>query len=256
MHQALPVPLYQRIFGILNQRIQNGTYEAGQQLPTEVELAGEFKVSKGTVRQALGALADRGLIVRKQGSGTFVADVHAPSRFIGSFADIVIGAKNLRQREFRVEAGVPFPPAVREALGTSQATGTVILRRREINGELFAYSIQYLAPTVAPLITKRALAKSGLFPLLESKGFTLTVADQSVAAELADADVAENLEIELGAPVLAARRVLHSDQGPVEVVHGWYRGDRYEWRTQLSLSRSGDRLILVPAEDHADPIDI
>lgn len=246
------MPLYQRIFGILNQRIQNGTYEAGQQLPTEVELATEFKVSKGTIRQALGALADRGLIVRKQGSGTFVADVAGPSRFIGSFADIVIGAKNLRQREFRVETDAPFPPSVRAALGTTETTGTVIIRRREINGELFAYSIQHLSPMVSSFITKRALARSGLFPLLQSKGFHLLGADQSVTAELADADVAENLEIELGAPVLAARRVLHSDQGPVEVVHGWYRGDRYEWQTQLTLSRSGDRLILVPSGDHVD----
>jgi GntR family transcriptional regulator len=251
-HEALPVPLYQRVFGILNQSIQNGTYEAGQQLPTETELAAEFKVSKGTIRQALAVLADRGLIQRKQGSGTFVAETHHPTRFIGSFTDIVLGSKNLRQRDFRLEAGVPFPTSVRLALGSSETHGTVIVRRREVNGEIFAYSIQHLSPLVAPLVSKRELAKSGFISLLHNHGFTVLGADQSVTAELASADVAENLEIELGAPVLAARRVLRSDRGPVEVVHGWYRGDRYEWQTQLTVERNGDKLILVPVRHHAD----
>jgi GntR family transcriptional regulator len=251
-HAALPVPLYQRVFGILNQSIQDGTYEAGQQLPTETELAAEFRVSKGTVRQALAALADRGLIQRKQGSGTFVAETHQPSRFIGSFSDIVLGSKNLRQRDFRLEAGVQFPSAVRLALGAAETHGTAIVRRREINGEIFAYSIQYLSPVVAPIVTQRELAKSGLISLLHNHGYKVLGADQSVTAEMASADVAENLEIELGAPVLAARRVLHSDRGPVEVVHGWYRGDRYEWQSKLTVERSGDMLILVPDRHHVD----
>ena len=55
-------------------------------------------------------------------------------------------------------------------------------------------------------------------------------------AELADVDVAANLEIELGAPGLAARRVLRSDRGPGEIVYGWYRGDLYEWQSAVVLA--------------------
>jgi GntR family transcriptional regulator len=250
-HRPLPVPLYQRIFGVLHQRIQNGTYRAGDQLQTEVELAAEFDVSKGTIRQALGVLAERGLIQRKQGSGTYVAEIQAPQRFIGSFADLVVGAKRMRQRDFRMEMKMPFPLAVRDTFETPDAEGRAIIRRREINGEIFAYSIQYLAPWVAEIVTRRELTDLGFIRLLHKHGVVLLGGDQSATAELADVDVARNLEIELGAPVLAARRVLRSDRGPVEVVHAWYRGDLYEWQSEVTLSHSKDHLV-VSARDRVE----
>lgn len=250
-YRPLPVPLYQRIFGVLHQRIENGIYPAGEQLRTEVELAEEFQVSKGTIRQALAVLAERGLIERKQGSGTFVAEVEKPQRFVGSFADLVVGAKRLRQRDFRVDKAMPFPAAVRAEYEMTDQTGTAIVRRREHNGEIFAYSIQYIAPWVAGFITKRELSDRGFIPLLHQHGIVVQGGDQSVIAELADVDVAANLEIELGAPVLAARRVLRSDRGPVEIVYGWYRGDLYEWQSAVVLSRSKDHLI-VSTRDQVD----
>lgn len=54
------------------QRIQDGVYPLGAQLPTEPELATLFRVSRGTVRQALSDLADMGLVARRAGAGTFV----------------------------------------------------------------------------------------------------------------------------------------------------------------------------------------
>lgn len=250
-YRPLPVPLYQRIFGVLHQRIESGLYRAGEQLGTETELADEFKVSKGTIRQALAVLAERGLIVRKQGSGTFVAEVDKPKRFVGSFADLVVGAKRLRQRDFRLDNAVPFPPSVRAEYEMDEPTGTAIIRRRERDGEVFAYSIQYMAPWVAAFVTKRELTEIGFIPLLHNHGVVVQGGDQSVIAELADVDVAANLEIELGAPVLAARRVLRSERGPVEIVHAWYRGDLYEWQSAVVLSRSKDHLI-VSTRDRVD----
>jgi GntR family transcriptional regulator len=250
-YRPLPVPLYQRIFGVLHQRIENGTYGAGEQLRTEVELAEEFQVSKGTIRQALAVLAERGLILRKQGSGTFVAEIDKRPRFVGTFADLVVGAKRLRQRDFRLDTNVPFPAAVRAEYEMDATHGTAIVRRREINGEIFAYSIQYIAPWVATFITKRELTDVGFIPLLLNHGIAVEGGEQSVIAELADVDVAANLEIVLGAPVLAARRTLRSDRGAVEVVYAWYRGDLYEWQSTVTLSRSKDHLV-VSTRDRVD----
>lgn len=61
-----------QIDGILRQRIATGAYTPGSQLPSETALVGEFRVSRATVRSALNRLASEGLIVRRQGQGTFV----------------------------------------------------------------------------------------------------------------------------------------------------------------------------------------
>ena len=58
----------------LKQRIDRGELPAGTQLPSEPELAAELQVSRATLREALRAMELEGLLRRRQGSGTFVAD--------------------------------------------------------------------------------------------------------------------------------------------------------------------------------------
>ncbi|SEM72221.1 substrate-binding domain-containing protein [Paenibacillus sp. OV219] len=65
-------PLYSQILGILRERISQGEYVTGQQLPTELELADKFGVSRITSKRALIELEREGLIYRRRGSGSFV----------------------------------------------------------------------------------------------------------------------------------------------------------------------------------------
>lgn len=58
---------------ILINRIRDGDYSQGEQLPTEAQLAEEFDVSKATIRAAFNAMTARRFIVRKHGVGTFVS---------------------------------------------------------------------------------------------------------------------------------------------------------------------------------------
>jgi GntR family transcriptional regulator len=58
----------------LRQRIDRGDLPAGARLPSEPELAAELQVSRATLREALRAMELEGLLRRRQGSGTFVAD--------------------------------------------------------------------------------------------------------------------------------------------------------------------------------------
>jgi len=63
-----------QIVDYIRSRIISGRWVAGSRIPGEFELQSEFKVSRSTVRDALIRLASDGIIVRKHGSGTFVAD--------------------------------------------------------------------------------------------------------------------------------------------------------------------------------------
>src|SRR4051812_15902200 len=66
-------PLYQQIKALLVRSLEAGEWKPGEAIPSEVELAGRFKVSQGTVRKAIDELATENLLVRRQGKGTFVA---------------------------------------------------------------------------------------------------------------------------------------------------------------------------------------
>lgn len=67
-------PLYQQLADDIRQNIMDGYYKPGQRLLTEAELSQQFEVSRITVRKAIELLADDGIVVRKQGIGTFVAE--------------------------------------------------------------------------------------------------------------------------------------------------------------------------------------
>ncbi len=103
---------YQGIATIIRQQILEGTYPAGGQLPTEVQLCESFSASRQTIRQALQQLVDEGLIVRRQGSG---------SRVIGVAPTSTSAFSKSSQERQRVIAVIPtyisdyiFPGILRE----------------------------------------------------------------------------------------------------------------------------------------------
>lgn len=89
---AKPLPLFLRLAELLARGIAAGHYQAGERLPPESELSLSWGASVGTVRKALALLESRGMLERKQGSGTYVrgraptpANDPAPSRNIYEF---------------------------------------------------------------------------------------------------------------------------------------------------------------------------
>ena len=74
------IPLYAQLVGIIKRSISSGALAIGDLLPSEAELCRALNVSRNTVRQAIGELEDEGLVVRKRGKGTFVADPNTNRR--------------------------------------------------------------------------------------------------------------------------------------------------------------------------------
>jgi DNA-binding LacI/PurR family transcriptional regulator len=68
------IPLYQRIYNDLVSRIKRGEYKDGDRIPSEKELAEEYSVSRITSKKALEMMAERGLIARAPGKGSFVKE--------------------------------------------------------------------------------------------------------------------------------------------------------------------------------------
>ena len=72
LKQDAITPLYVQLMEELETSIRNGIYKPGDKIMTEAEMAKEYGVSLITVRKAVGSLMEKGLVVRKQGKGTFV----------------------------------------------------------------------------------------------------------------------------------------------------------------------------------------
>jgi GntR family transcriptional regulator len=74
-------PYYKRLAGFLMEEIKAGRWAVGSALPTEKELCDAFGVSRHTTREALRQLQTKGLIARRQGSGSTVVATSPPVRY-------------------------------------------------------------------------------------------------------------------------------------------------------------------------------
>lgn len=229
-------PLYQKVFSVLRQRIVDGHLEPGQQLQTEDELADEFNVSRATIRQAVGELVARRLVLRKQGKGTFVqptGDHMLGPRLTGSLTDVVPSGAKIVDSD--VGRNVTLPPRVASHLALEDPRGCVIRRIRAMEGEVFGVTINYLPSWLGELVSDEELRSESLLSLFEAKGFHIGRGEQVIRAEVADIAVSDWLDLDFGSPVLVAERVLFDRRAqPLDVVHSWYRGDRYEYRVRLT----------------------
>src|SRR5215470_932823 len=75
---ASGVSLWRRIADELEQSIARGTFKPGSRLPGEVDIAARFGVNRHTVRRAIAALAQRGLVRAERGSGTYIEQRRIP----------------------------------------------------------------------------------------------------------------------------------------------------------------------------------
>jgi GntR family transcriptional regulator len=241
---AQALPLYHQVAGILRQRIEDGIYPVGGKLLSEDELAAEFEVSRATIRQAVGELVIEGLVVRRQGRGTYVEarDVNVlQQRFRGSLGDLINESQRAKTRNVDVAHDAPIPVHIAEALQLDSPTGTIVKRTRIMDGQPFALTITYLPSDLGKMITPAGLRRRALMELLMDSGISLSSASQSIRAQLADLDVCTQIDVELGAAVLFVERIVHDTAGrPVEYVRSWYRGDRYEYAVTLDLAPGQD----------------
>ncbi|MFQ5852419.1 MAG: FadR/GntR family transcriptional regulator [Candidatus Binatia bacterium] len=120
--------IYEEVVSQIHDLIREGRFKAGDQLPSERELAGTFKVSRTSVREALRALETEGLIVTRTGTGTFVADLPTES-LVAALARLLIEAKDALADVFEMRKLIEPQIA---SLAAERATEEEIERMRKI----------------------------------------------------------------------------------------------------------------------------
>lgn len=80
-------PIYIQIYNLIKQKIEDHEYLVGEAIPSERELSREYGVSRMTVKKSIDLLVEEGLVIRKQGSGTYVSENFNPAISLGNFDD-------------------------------------------------------------------------------------------------------------------------------------------------------------------------
>ena len=223
-------PVHAQIADRLGERISAGRLPVGTRLPAERELAETLGVSRMTVRQALAAVEQRGLLDRGVGRGTFVARpkvAHDRSRVAG-FTEQLERA-GLRARARVVAAAVePAGEEVAEALGIEPGAPVTHVRRVRSDGRTPLTLEDFWVPeALAPALAGAELTGS-LYTLLATRYSCGPVAaTESLEPVLARDHEADLLGVPAGSPLMRVERVARDEDGiPVEYACDLHRGDR------------------------------
>ena len=226
-------PLYAQLAQRLAQTIRDGRFRPHEALPSERLLSDGLKLSRVTARKAIDRLVEQGLVVRKRGSGNYIApQLEQPLSRLTSFSE------ELRQRGFEpssrwlTRSCTSAAPDEQLSLGLSPGARVARLERlRLADGTVMAYEISVLPEPVLP---EPALVQTSLYEHLGAIGKAPARALQHIRAMNADARRAELLGVAPGHALLFITRVGYLDNGaPVELTLSYCRSDYYGFVSEM-----------------------
>lgn len=230
-----PVPLYFQISSRIEGAIHSGELPAGVRLENEVTIGKRLGLSRPTIRHAIQALVDKGLLVKNPGVGTQVVHgkITRNTALTSLFDDMQRQGKQPTSRVLTHQV-VEAPQAVAEAFGIETGSTVFHLRRvRFADGVPFAILENHLPVAFADLAPEQ-FENDSLHRLMCLRGASMRVSKQTIGARTAGSDEVELLGLNPGAPVLAAHRTVYDNSGKaVDVGRHCYRPDLYSFDITL-----------------------
>ena len=241
---SLPVPLYHQLYTLLRHKIEGGEVARETLLPGEAELTRVFGVSRITARRALEELRRSGLVRRERGIGTTV--IHAAVAKSGaSLVQVPLERHPDEERsgqlellEFgRIAATAHIAALLKLSLGAPVDRSVHLLHH---DGQPYARELSYSLPAAGA--AGRADRPGSRLQMLLHRGIELAEVDQSISAVCADAAVARQLRVPVGAALVSvARTALDASGRPIEHTLSLYRTDRVRLPLRIRLKRPGFR---------------
>ena len=228
-----PVPLYHQLAEQLTAAVTDGTLSPGDPFENEVALADRLSLSRPTVRRAIQELVSQGLLVRRRGVGTTVANrmVHRRAELTSLFEDLQREGRTPRTEVLGITRDVTDERAA-AALGLPADTPLVaVVRLRYADGSPLAIMRNWIPQGVADdlaELTPDRLRSTGLYALLREAGIRPSVARQRIGARNATAAERRTLKMSKAEPLLTMTRSAYdADGSPVEYGDHCYRADQY-----------------------------
>ncbi len=232
------VPLHYQIADYLLMMLDGGSLTRGERLPPEEELKEIFGVSRMTVRHATDHLVGRGLLVRKQGRGTYWTEKAASvgrGKLSGINREIF---KITEKTEVKVisKHTDAAPEEVSKFLRIPAESEVIVFERlRSMRGEPISYTVNYLPVATGELVEKSHLETMTMMETLEKVlKIDLGVVEHVVEITRAGADAARHLRLSVLDPVLTVKTsIFDTSSSPVEIVWTHFVENKYKFRVVL-----------------------
>jgi DNA-binding GntR family transcriptional regulator len=223
-----PVPLYHQLAEQLSNAIAVGQLQPGDPFENEIAVAERLQISRPTVRRAIQELVDQGLLVRRRGLGTTVANskVHRKFELTSLYDDLLRDGREPRTTVLKHEIITNERAAA--ALDLSGETPLLHILRVRHAGELPLALMNNWLPPVLSDLTREDLETNGLYAALRERGVRPVVAQQSIGARMPSSVERRHLQIRGSQPVLTMTRMAFDSSGSsVEFGDHAYRASDY-----------------------------
>ncbi len=234
-----PVPLWFQIAELLRKAIESGDITPGERLENEIEISERLGVSRPTVRQAIQALVQKDLVVRRRGVGTMVAErrIKRPVALTSLHDDLESAGRQPSTAVLSLEESAAGEELA-DLLGIARDEQVLRIERlRSAEGAPLALMENALPTRVlAAPIDKAALEAYGLYHLLRNQGVRLQSAHEVIAARTATPREARLLQASRTATVLTMMRTAADAAGTIiELGRHTYLASRYSFEIDLWL---------------------
>jgi len=252
------IPYYIQLLEALKQQIGTGEMKPGDQFPSESDLCETYGVSRTVVRQALREMELEGLVVRRKGKGTFVAEpkiIESLAQKLTGFYQDMVERGHHPVTQVLHQAVEPPNKKVAEYLGIDPSRPVIHIRRlRFVKDEPIVLVTSYLPYDLCPDLVNVDLTNQSLYAYLENQcGIRIAYGRRSIEAVAANEAEAHLLQVERGAPLILLNSVSYLEDGtPIEYYHAVHRGDRSRFEVELVRIREQGQVRTTLASEKID----
>lgn len=235
-------PLYQEVYEVLTDRINDGVYSRGTMLPSEAQLRKEFGVSTITVRRALHELALDGLVDSRQGIGNIVRDRPRDGVIIGltNFTSSVASGRLRIVRTLLSDRLIPASAPLAKKLSVQPGSMLRHLMRLDSEGGApLSVDEVFMPPALAQVIDDSIAASPVFAHLWQIKAHTSLIRTYyEITVNMPTMEEQKQLQIDSMVPVLVTNEtVMDSTERTIMNVVTRYRGDRCQLSGTVLLSQ-------------------
>lgn len=242
-----PIPAYYQVETDLKNRIAHREWKANEQIPSEIDLAAQYSVSRITLRQALAELEKDGFIVKYRGKGAFVCE--NPSQFVHDLKYSLVSGGRIEGSETILTANMisiqlietPYPD-VNTALEISTSAPCVYFKRVFIlDGKPIAIGKSWIPADLVPNLEKEGLIANSLSRTMKERyNLNVVKVDDVLETVRPTAQEKELLEASYDTPLILIKGISYLDSGrPLEYSNTLWLGDRVRFHLSLEKEQNG-----------------
>lgn len=216
------VPIYVKIMDNIHKYISENNLIPGDRIPTEIELMKKYDVSRATVRKAVQELENEGIIEKKHGLGTFVAEVKMSIEFKGffSFSEEVKKQCNGKEPKTKILSFKKIKLDRKKIIDKLELLNNeevyYIERLRFIDNDPVMLEISYLPVRFFEGLKKDELVTGSIYTVMKNHGIKHINGKENHLAYMPNEFEQKKLELDVNVPVFRFSRVLTEDGIPIE----------------------------------------